>query len=1788
MIFINLQNQLAESIWKHHRSVFILIWLLCLSSLPLNGQTLLYQSDYIAPEYLALQQSSVENNHPNYNYRTNSQDLLNPIESLISKTPKNTIKSNEIENFLLEPNHTILILLDDWDEDHKSIRFKKGNGSGILYSLDPIAHHDHGVYSIFNDKDYPQTLSIENISEDNIDANIYFRGSLQESKLPEYSFAGKVFQKIKNEWIEILSRRIKKGDQPAFESWFKAEPGEIYRLQIPIAYMEHTEQIKDIAFEVQSRVIYSQNHKDRSLQYSCHINSLSIADHWSKKTLPDHLGRFSYEDELLTLGREQNFYIMPDKLIKDSEEHSFLLELKWDHPVLFRTGRREINDYLYEGLNQPHERAEVIQKKVQEAMISDKLDDFNNNKTSPFNIVPAMKKIAQDNTKRRGGIEAIQALKLLQNQSSNPDIYKKHLNQLKANYTGYRNLLPEKMPADNHIYIWQTLFPEIREKKDQEPVLWSSQLEAQQKLVATNSFVAASEDEELSYSIPKSDLPSTIRLAIKQNENSSHFQLSCFKDKEILWQKSVSSSSEDQIHSKLEKPQLKELALFKAKKNYPWKPNYPITKVSWIEIPWPPGANRISLKRLMDKEDSKSKKSFISIEYLDSNPFRLKDREYVEALQKINRTGLSLFRQQLQSELLKMEWHYKSVTEWELSQTWENLIRLLVTRYEQLLAQYHNPIYPIKGLKTDLMIHEKVIESTDHKNHLEAFEALSMSRFSDNTSVSQNSKLQMGKQLLKLGEEYLYRNWMLGQLLDPKNNDERDFRRAIFHSLSGYYQEKQDNDMLMALMAWWISQYPSESQVWVNLTRLLFTEGYYQSAIYLYLLLPEDRNPEDDYKLQLAAKREGWSYLESKLQNSGEQNQSESLRGDNSDNDNWPTEQQLRHLYEADSEPIFWRRWVELLDNFDGISGFQVSNGIVTKAEGFQRIYVKNRDLYSNYWTAKKEKPLEIQVFKKTSIELEIRPLHANSDQLPLDGTIFIKNNEQTEAIPFFENWPSTGLEVNRNDWKIGEKIKIPLRLSQGLHNLQIWAEYSTLDNQQKEMAVSIRVKELIPVEKQLHRFNNYSLLRKDWLNQKFALLKTLPKYRFTSIKNEDFYYYLEYNSNQMNSHEGSWKLQRWPVNYVRGELFKERSKTTDNNDGAFNLELGQIQWNQEQLKNFEVIDLYNQYKNGKLSPLKADQLFGELLKGENQTALGKKLHKKIQVNLKWERLTNVMESSGEIHQTIKGWHPESELLRVRKQLLSSPTKGLEILYHNLLTTYSFSLNQPKDVVLRLHLLSTSYTKTNPIVVEITVDNKIHKFQLNREAPLQQLSLSLPSGKSSLGLQIPDRIANQYVAYELLETYPENQLLHPEQKRHYFISTRQEPIQLRQLGPGRIRVHEFSQDFDKIKTFYLSLDEGWQTLQLKPSSGKSSLFRIFERKVVNREQVSTLIRPDTLPYRAKEYHKIDSNKMHNFDQALIPNRFLYDSDNMLAANIKWQQRRNTNEDAKSSKIAHFYEASFTHWGESPLRISSWQNRLYFRYFDEGEKSFGLRSLIKFPNQVLSGRLSFQSLIATQKANFFNQGKKWQHHEFAKIEWQQRRQYADDWWIQPKINFFVRNLSLNQDNGNRNILDRDVYSDYKNEHQHGFSIGSKWLWMPTRDTIYYWDKKLISNEFSEGFRPDLLSSSLGTEHLIGSVYVDLEWNSILYLTDQDRENKINRNRISLELDKVFESSSVMAPWRLGFNIDYRIENREWTGSLEISALLDKYQDPLKFNPWQNSFSELLREKRAFDSRKTSSE
>jgi hypothetical protein len=161
--------------------------------------------------------------------------------------------------------------------------------------------------------------------------------------------------------------------------------------------------------------------------------------------------------------------------------------------------------------------------------------------------------------------------------------------------------------------------------------------------------------------------------------------------------------------------------------------------------------------------------------------------------------------------------------------------------------------------------------------------------------------------------------------------------------------------------------------------------------------------------------------------------------------------------------------------------------------------------------------------------------------------------------------------------------------------------------------------------------------------------------------------------------------------------------------------------------------------------------------------------------------------------------------------------------------------------------------------------------------------------------------------------------------------------------------------------------------------------------------------------------------------------------------------------------------------------------------------------------------------------------------------------GEQWQWTPNLTGWVRGLSLHDSGAySANSLDRDIFTGYKQSHQHGLTLGSTFRYAPKLDQQGWLRLSAGSNEDWNIFKPDNIGSQVGWRSMFGSLESEFSYRGAYFLKDSDRSRNVWRHFLESQLQWTRWPGSSNR-WKFSGRISYDLMESEWTGWLGFSWL-----------------------------------
>lgn len=187
------------------------------------------------------------------------------------------------------------------------------------------------------------------------------------------------------------------------------------------------------------------------------------------------------------------------------------------------------------------------------------------------------------------------------------------------------------------------------------------------------------------------------------------------------------------------------------------------------------------------------------------------------------------------------------------------------------------------------------------------------------------------------------------------------------------------------------------------------------------------------------------------------------------------------------------------------------------------------------------------------------------------------------------------------------------------------------------------------------------------------------------------------------------------------------------------------------------------------------------------------------------------------------------------------------------------------------------------------------------------------------------------------------------------------------------------------------------------------------------------------------------------------------------------------------------------------------------------------------------------------------------------------------WHIPSVSAFARWMTpdgsdnpLGQTSRMSRNIDQDIYTQYKEDHRYGMAFSETLHYRPWLDSQFSTGLRLATNE--NIFSPDYLRFRCGLRQLIWPFQADITYTGIYYFNDNDREEDILKNSISLDLTADHWQKN-QRRLRLGLRLRTDLDTGEQSGFLRFSWIFSKSRGARDFQPIELPFKS-LRERMLF--------
>ncbi len=1084
-------------------------------------------------------------------------------------------------------------------------------------------------------------------------------------------------------------------------------------------------------------------------------------------------------------------------------------------------------------------------------------------------------------------------------------------------------------------------------------------------------------------------------------------------------------------------------------------------------------------------------------------------------------------------------------------------------------------------------------------------------------TLRRDAVLGRARALAELNEQHLLDQYLKGLLL---HDTDPEVRTSVYGLLLARYRRDRDLDNLLALQATMLLRTGYTGYL-AGMVRSLLGSGEHDAAMQALILLPQSlQKPElmlqashrtrwwrlFDRTLQEVsdpAMRAYWSGMQ-KVQNGDYFGALTQFRQGGTEGSVWE-----KHLQEglrirdmlaqrpADDQLI--RDWEAWQASQPGARSWRSELESFVTASGSYELVSIPRGLKFQAMLATGGRPAVVRLAGPVKIRIEGRPLHQAETRQPLDGWMSIRDGAADYLQPIIANLPARGVTITSEQSMLaGRKVVREISLGPGLHQLEIDAGAMPLLVRMEALRPDLPSPALPPLTPEL---------------VEAALSGTLVK--------------------QSECREGT-ELHRKKIILVSGA----------GQDGRAEIPLivcPQPATSFSDIPNFTLLPLYRAFdqRTSHLDTVSADEQLARHLASKNpEEALSSPFSPSPEAVLRrahlllwlaeqkpqqyqralaelrvlaannsnieglaavvsrasrkgtWVPVTSIISSAGLRAVEVKGWQPESPVIRVRKSFITPLNADEQLLYDDGNLVLSMHNLNPIQLEITLRREELPYMPPAPLEVVITLSGgRVERVRLAPEQSLKRLKILVPAGDQAVRINLQERYIDQLVRIGFSErpfhlkgsvkgygsgSRPVTNTKRIE--RFYQVATAVEPLVVMIQGPAVLRKDEVGED-GKVRVSYQMIPEGNQKIKLLPEQGSSErLLRLFTQSVVSPRQqpkpriVTVQYLPVPPPRRHVElepptesvtlHDPFTLGRQQNGTWSLkgsIWNRQSSDDD-MLSARDRFAEFSGTyryfdgaDRYARFSLLGRVRESGGPTFGllgslaGSPATLPfSWQVGASFYLQDPGGTAF----------KPFNGYLQNMSML---------QGKLFM-----------QRDLTPETWHRPFVSVFGRLMTMTDAPSRYSgAIDQDIYTSYREQHRSGLIIGDQLYHRPWLDTVFTAGGSLASNELPD-LRPDNVALTVGWQQLLGMFHLDIENRLGWYLADQDRSGDRLRNKTSLDL--VWERwLNNLDRIELGLGLDYVAGSRDLSGSLYLIWHIGAGRGYRDFSPGEIRFQDIRR-------------
>ncbi|MCA9214773.1 MAG: hypothetical protein KDB27_16995 [Planctomycetales bacterium] len=348
------------------------------------------------------------------------------------------------------------------------------------------------------------------------------------------------------------------------------------------------------------------------------------------------------------------------------------------------------------------------------------------------------------------------------------------------------------------------------------------------------------------------------------------------------------------------------------------------------------------------------------------------------------------------------------------------------------------------------------------KEWLPAIEVWSEVITSGDTEAFREAISARATALANVGEHFLAERQMRSVVLFSADDAARS---AAVKWLRDYYRHHNDIAATERLAASIFLRSPSP-EAFQFLAESFLENGRYNYALSVLLLVDDESNASRISMMRAAARSGWWQTYDRLMQTVSNSEELEFWRGIRSlHNGNYESAQRYfaaagekgiaynDHLETAfpiasslrspgrDDRLSALHRWQDWNATHPGPYLWQEEMTAVKLSGGTHAVYSQNLDSYAQYFRANRDVPVQLKVVGPIRLKLEVRPALAPDTSLdePARGWFAVSVDGKPESIPILSNYPSSTLSVVGSDEQAGQRVEHIVSVPRGEHWVEVY-----------------------------------------------------------------------------------------------------------------------------------------------------------------------------------------------------------------------------------------------------------------------------------------------------------------------------------------------------------------------------------------------------------------------------------------------------------------------------------------------------------------------------------------------------------------------------------------------------------------------------------------------------------------------------------------------------------------------------------------------------------------------------